>query len=146
MPLLCDSINPDIHKAAKHIVNPRDRLVKVSITAIGEAFMEVGVNTSNCDEAAKSWAIFIAQGKLCVAGYGNNVETISLACELMDIDHYLKPADSIILSTALLDESCRHLYTTDRVLLESIRLQEKAEGYETEIKEPPGLKVYRTAL
>lgn len=139
--LVDEEDDPDLCKGMRHLSNDTSVNLAVSMMAVGEAFTGMGTfGAERSGKAASEWSRLRRGRKIRVSGLGNRDEVTNLALRLMAADSHLKPADAFILATAFMDEKCNLLYTTDRVMLESLTLQSIAREHHTDVREPPRLR------
>jgi len=134
----------DLCVVGKHLRNSikKNNPLGVSIPSIGEAFHtlceDTDLNqTEKCRNAAGMLHKLIQEGKIELVGIGKDKRVYQIAKELMDEDQKLKPADAIILSVACDSNECASFYTTDRVLLDGIKIAGVARIHSVNIQEPP---------
>lgn len=124
--------DPDLCRCMMHLPNnPRVKLA-VSMLAVGEGFTGIGeLAADRCATAAAEWSRLTRGGKIRVFGLGRRNEVTDLASRLLRADTRLRPVDETILAVALEEPTCGYFYTTDRVVLESLKLQTFAKEYRT---------------
>lgn len=133
--------DPDLCRCMMHLSNDQRVNLAVSMLVVGEGFSGIGKLTAErCARAASEWSRLTRGGKIRVFGLGKRAEVTDLASRLMGADTRLRPVDATILAGALEEPTCGYLYTTDHVMLESLRLQTIAKEYGTKVREPPGLR------
>ncbi len=131
----------DLYKEARHIVNGRENATyAVSLVAIGEVINRLSEKRDlpSAIDASEELVKLLGQGKVVVRAFGGDRSSLELSVKLMELDAMLKPADVLILTSMLCDESSSGLYSNDRVLTFSKVLRDYARSNGRWIKIPPG--------
>ena len=121
-----DSDDKDLAKASTHLLRGANSgmVFKASLTALGEALKHSYQDANMCHACADSLHRQMSSRKIEIYGYGRREDpnVFVYANELIGRDELLQRADALILATALTDADCSTLFTTDRILLESMNL------------------------
>jgi hypothetical protein len=115
----------------------------ISHAALGEIYITIknsfdkGEDFPGNDTICNGFYDFINSKKLFVCGLPTD---FSIVKNLMDCDIELKPADALILASAISCPKCKILYTIDRTLLTSTAIKEESDDLRKKM-ELPRLKI-----
>ncbi len=112
----------------------------VSLVAIGEVINRLSEkrDLSSAIDASDDLVNLLGHGRVVMRAFGGDRSSLDLSVKLMELDAMLKPADVLILTSMLCDESSSGLYSNDRVLTFSKVLRDHARSNGRWIKIPPG--------